>query len=91
MVDDTRFIGPLLRGIRGEEPSDVEAVVDTLLRLSQLITDFPEIEQVEANPFTVGVEKAAVLDARFALGEVQSDGSKSPGSKVKDPAVDASP
>ncbi|MFP4197161.1 MAG: acetate--CoA ligase family protein, partial [Methanomassiliicoccales archaeon] len=91
MVDDTRLIGPLLRGIRGDEPSDVEAVIDTLLRLSQLITDFPEIEQVEANPFTVGGEGAAVLDARFALGEVQSDGSKSPGSKVKDPAVDASP
>ncbi len=43
----------LLRGVRGERPSDTEAIVDTLLRLSQLVTDFPEIMEMDINPLIV--------------------------------------
>ena len=43
----------LLRGVRGERPSDTEAIVDTLLRLSQLVTDFPEIMEMDINPLVV--------------------------------------
>jgi acetyltransferase len=43
----------LLRGVRGERPSDTEAIVDTLLRLSQLVTDFPEIMEMDVNPLIV--------------------------------------
>ncbi len=43
----------LLKGVRGEKPSDIEAIVDTLLRLSQLVTDFPEIMEMDINPLIV--------------------------------------
>ena len=43
----------LLRGVRGEPPSDTKAIVDTLLRLSQLVTDFPDIMEMDINPLMV--------------------------------------
>jgi 4-hydroxybutyryl-CoA synthetase (ADP-forming) len=68
MVDSIKAI-KLLKGIRGEAPSDLAAVVDSLQRLSQLITDFPEIEEFDINPLLVleigkGVR---VADVRIGL------------------------
>jgi acyl-CoA synthetase (NDP forming) len=57
----------LLRGIRGEKPSDVEAVVDCLLRLSQLLQDFPGIAEVDINPLIVLGKGAVAVDARIVL------------------------
>jgi acetyltransferase len=59
----------LLRGVRGEKPSDLEAVADTLLRVSQLATDFPEIVELDINPLLVFPTGQGVLglDMRLAL------------------------
>ncbi|MFB0535753.1 MAG: acetate--CoA ligase family protein [Anaerolineae bacterium] len=57
----------LLRGIRGEKPSDVEAVVDCLLRLSRLLQDFPAIAEVDINPLIVLEKGALAVDARIIL------------------------
>jgi acyl-CoA synthetase (NDP forming) len=57
----------LLRGVRGEKPSDVEAVVDCLLRLSQLLQDFPAIAEVDINPLIVLEKGAVAVDARIVL------------------------
>jgi acetate---CoA ligase (ADP-forming) len=59
----------LLRGVRGEKPSDQKAIVDTLLRISQLVTDFPEIVELDINPLMVFEEGRGVLgiDMRLAL------------------------
>lgn len=59
----------LLRGVRGEKPSDQAAVVDTLLRISQLVTDFPEIVELDINPLMVFEQGRGVLgiDMRLAL------------------------
>ncbi len=43
----------LLRGIRGEKPSDIDSIEDVLLRMSQMVTDFPEIVEVDINPLLV--------------------------------------
>lgn len=61
---------PLLEGIRGQPPADVEAIVDALCRVSQLVTDFPEIAELDINPLMVFEEgKGAVaLDMRLILG-----------------------
>jgi acetyl coenzyme A synthetase (ADP forming)-like protein len=61
----------LLRGFRGEPPSDMEAISQSLLRLSQLVTDFPEIEEMDINPLIVlpSGSGARVVDARILISE----------------------
>ena len=60
---------PLLRGVRGEPPSDMDAIVDVLLRLSQLVTDFPEIVEIDINPLMVFEQGKGALgiDMRLIL------------------------
>ena len=59
----------LLRGVRGEPPSDIEASTDTLLKLSQLVTDFPEIVEMDINPLMIFEEGKGVMgiDMRLVL------------------------
>jgi acyl-CoA synthetase (NDP forming) len=61
----------ILEGVRGEEPVDTAKVEEYLLRLSQLISDFPEIEQIDINPLLVFEKgkKFCVVDAKIILKE----------------------
>ncbi len=70
MVESIRSY-PLLKGVRGEPPADVDAVVETILRVSQLVTDFPEIVEMDVNPLIVheAGQGATVLDARMILAK----------------------
>jgi len=60
---------PLLEGVRGEPPADHEAMIDALMRISQLVTDFPEIVELDINPLTVFEEHrgAMAIDMRLVL------------------------
>ncbi len=70
MIENIKAIR-LLMGYRGEPPSDIEAIAQSLLRLSQLVTDFPEIEEMDINPLIVLPEGsgARVVDARILIAE----------------------
>ncbi len=59
----------MLTGVRGEKPVDIDALVDAILRLSQLVTDFPEIEEMDINPLKVQPENggAIAIDSRITL------------------------
>ncbi|MGB0952825.1 MAG: acetate--CoA ligase family protein [Planctomycetota bacterium] len=59
----------MLKGARGKPPVDEEELVETLLRLSRMLSDFPEIEELDLNPFLAGWrgEGSCVLDARVSL------------------------
>ncbi len=59
----------MLEGVRGEEPSDVDSVAECLQRLSQLVTDFEEIVELDINPLIVYSEGkgAKVVDARILI------------------------
>lgn len=61
----------LLQGARGEPPADIPAVIECLLRVSQLVTDFPEINELDINPLRVLEEGKGCLatDARIVLEE----------------------
>ena len=57
----------ILKGVRGEKPLDMKALVENLLRLSQLMIDFPEIEGIDINPVKALEKGAVAVDARLLL------------------------
>jgi len=57
----------ILAGIRGEPPSDIEAVVEAIVRLGQLMAEVPEIAEVDVNPFIVFPKGGVAVDARIVL------------------------
>jgi acetyl coenzyme A synthetase (ADP forming)-like protein len=61
----------LLTGTPGQPGVDIEAIVDSLVRTSQLVVDFPEIEEIDINPLKVGQEGdgAFVVDARMIIAK----------------------
>ncbi len=61
----------ILEGYRGQPPSDIDAIVECICRLSQLALDCDEIEELDVNPLMVFQrgEGATVLDARILLTE----------------------
>lgn len=68
MVNEIRGIR-LLKGIRGEPPADINAAVEVILRIAQLVVDFPEIVELDINPLMLMEEgKGAVaVDMRMVL------------------------
>jgi len=67
MIEETKVISKLLKGVREEPPSDAMEVEEALLRLSQLVCDFPRILEIEANPLVVWEKGGVVVDARLRL------------------------
>jgi acetyl coenzyme A synthetase (ADP forming)-like protein len=68
MIESTKA-SKILSGVRGEKPSDVKSIVECLQRLSQLVVDFPEIQELDVNPllaFEQGKGCRAV-DARIVI------------------------
>ena len=68
MIDQLRG-APILKGARGHKPSDLQAVSEALLRLSQLLIDFPDILELDINPLRVFQEDngCRALDARIMI------------------------
>lgn len=60
----------LLDGVRGKPPLDKHALVDVLLRVGQLVLDFPEIVELDINPLIVYPQGqgAIAIDMRLILG-----------------------
>jgi acetyl coenzyme A synthetase (ADP forming)-like protein len=59
----------LLDGFRGQQPVDKSAIIDALLRIAQLVIDFPEIAELDINPFVVYEKErgGVALDMRMVL------------------------
>ncbi len=68
MMEETRAY-TLLKGIRGESPSDIESLKNTILRVGQLVWDFPEIVEMDINPVIVYEwgEGCIALDVKITL------------------------
>lgn len=60
---------PILKGYRGQPPADLEAIVQILLNTSRLVTDYPEIKELDLNPIMVYEKGAKTVDARIILEE----------------------
>ncbi len=59
----------IFEGARGAQPSDIDQLIESVGRLAQLVTDFPEISELDINPLLVlpEGEGVKVLDARIVL------------------------
>jgi acetyltransferase len=68
----------ILRGVRGERPVDVEAVVEVLLALSRLMVECPEVVEIDVNPLLVFEEGATAVDARAIIKMPASPSAKLP-------------
>ncbi|WP_435318447.1 acetate--CoA ligase alpha subunit [Haloarchaeobius sp. TZWSO28] len=66
MIDDIQA-APLLRGARGRTPADVDSIVETIQRLSQLVTDFPQILELDINPLVAGPDGVQAVDIRLTV------------------------
>ena len=68
MVESIRGF-PLLEGVRGEEGVALQVVHSALLKMSALITDFPQLAEIDLNPFLLSPEPTdcRIVDARVRL------------------------
>ncbi|TXT56641.1 MAG: Acetate--CoA ligase [ADP-forming] II subunit beta [Candidatus Thorarchaeota archaeon] len=65
----------ILEGVRGQEPRDTQALVDIILKVSKMIEENPEINELDCNPTFVYAkgDGALVVDARILIGEAKAD------------------
>lgn len=58
---------PLLCGARGRRKVDLDRLAEIILRVSQLVTQFPDIDQIDINPLVAGSDRFefAAVDARI--------------------------
>ncbi|MGD2057089.1 MAG: acetate--CoA ligase family protein [Anaerolineales bacterium] len=69
----------LLDGVRGEPPVDQDTLVDALMRIGQLVLDFPRIAELDINPFIVYAQGQGgiAIDMRIILKSGDSSNDKS--------------
>ena len=62
----------MLKGVRGQEGVDIDAIAEGLQRLSQLVTEFAQIQELDINPYVVGPEGTIpiAVDARISVEQV---------------------
>ena len=70
-------ICPVLKGYRGSPQKNIDKLIETIIRLSYLAADYPEIEELDINPLLVTPEDVVALDARIVIDK-QLVGKKTP-------------
>lgn len=73
LVSRTR-ISRLLQGFRKERPADLDAIYMTLMQVSQLVTDIPEIAELDINPLVADAHGVLALDARIRIARSPNGG-----------------
>ena len=70
MIEETKAY-TLLRGVRGEPPSDIDSVTEVILKISQIMQRFKEIVEMEINPLFVYEEKkgCTAVDIRITVSK----------------------
>jgi acetyl coenzyme A synthetase (ADP forming)-like protein len=58
---------PILRGVRGAAGVNRKALSDLIVRVSQLVTDFPEITELDLNPVFARPDGATAVDVRIVV------------------------
>jgi len=66
LMENTKIYS-LLKGYRNRSPANMELIEEMILRLSQLVVDFPEIVELDMNPVMIRESIPIVVDARVVL------------------------
>ncbi len=66
LIEKTRVF-QVLRGYRNAPPADLDMLAEILVRISQLVTDFPEIVALDINPLLVVNGRFVAVDARIIV------------------------
>lgn len=72
IIEDTK-IYKLIKGYRGMPGADIQAIQFLLYKFAYLIMDFPQISEIDINPFGVDERGGVVLDAKVMLDESEKD------------------
>jgi acetyl coenzyme A synthetase (ADP forming)-like protein len=57
----------MLKGVRGSDPANRDAIADIIVNVSKLITDFPEISEMDLNPVFATKSNAIAADVRIVV------------------------
>jgi acetyltransferase len=74
MVSRTR-VSKLLAGYRNRPPADIDAICRTLIQVAQLVTDIPEIAELDINPLLADGAGVIALDARMRVAHAAAGAS----------------
>ncbi|MGO0123038.1 acetate--CoA ligase alpha subunit [Desulfothermobacter acidiphilus] len=66
MIRETKAYD-LLRGFRGEKPADLKAVVEVVGRVAQLVSDFPDLVEMDINPVFAYPQGAVAVDVKMTI------------------------
>lgn len=73
LIGRTR-VARLLDAFRNHPPASRKLVVDTLLRVSEMVTELPQIVSLDINPLLAGPDAVLAVDARIAIARPVGDG-----------------
>jgi acetyltransferase len=69
LMEQTNIYTALSEGLRNKLPVNLHILEETLVKLSNLIIDFPEIREIDINPLAVSSNSVIALDARIILDD----------------------
>ena len=71
MIEEIKS-APILNGIRGNPPADKKALEKLLMKCSEIIEAYPEIEEMDLNPVLVHETGVTLVDARILLKSAET-------------------
>jgi acetyltransferase len=69
ILEGTKTYKLLSQGFRSKPPANLRLLDETLVKVSNMIIDFPEIKELDINPLVVCPDGVVALDARIILDE----------------------
>lgn len=68
MIDEIKG-RPVLSGVRGQPPADIDALKKAILQVSQFVENHPEVRELDLNPVFAYPDGAIAVDARIVVSE----------------------
>jgi acetyltransferase len=67
MMEETKIYKALVHGLRNKAPANLKALEEIIVRFSGMISDFPEVAEIDINPLSVSEGRVFAVDVRILL------------------------